>query len=345
MRRYGWTWVACDPWGYPTHHYGRWQLSARGSWFWVPSRQWGPAWVYWATTPTYVGWCPLGWNGRPVVNVFTYGGGHHGSSRWRDPYRAWTVLPTGSFGRGHVPRYRVDRTILDRDRPTFVMQHVPPGFAPPRRPTYQRADGSGALGRARAASGHVDAVGHDRCHPRSGYSPGRSQLAGVWCGHARHRSRAPRAVPNGTGSVRSRAALCGSARDRVGLRRTAAIARAPSQGSDGCERLTVRTRRRARYPNRDDGNDNDRDRREPPRHERASFSRRRRLAGAPRPGMSVPLGLRGSARSRRAARWRRLAAGRRPGRLAGGGDRGADRGGSRGGDSGSHGGAAPRRRP
>jgi hypothetical protein len=141
MRRYGWTWIASDPWGYPTHHYGRWQLSMRGSWFWIPSRTWGPAWVYWATTPTYIGWCPLGWNGRPVLNVFSYGRSVHTYSRWRDPHRAWTVLPIRSFGRTHVSRSHVDRRILDRDRPTFAMRHLAPGYALTRRPTSQRADG------------------------------------------------------------------------------------------------------------------------------------------------------------------------------------------------------------
>jgi hypothetical protein len=146
MRGYGWTWIAGDPWGYPTHHYGRWQLSVRGAWFWVPARRWGPAWVYWATTPTYVGWCPLGWNGRPVVSVFAYGSAGRIYGRGRDPYRAWTVLPTGHFGRSPVPRYRIDRTILDREQPRFVMQHTQPGFAPPRSPyrranSNQRADG------------------------------------------------------------------------------------------------------------------------------------------------------------------------------------------------------------
>jgi hypothetical protein len=140
MRYYGWTWIAGDPWGYPTHHYGRWHLNFRGSWFWIPSKTWGPAWVYWATTPTYVGWCPLGWNGRPVVNVFSYHG-THGYSRWRNPYRAWTVLPSGQFGGRHVPTHHVNRTVLDREQPTFAMRHVAPGYAPARGPNTQRADG------------------------------------------------------------------------------------------------------------------------------------------------------------------------------------------------------------
>ena len=44
-RRYGWTWIAGGAvWAYPTHHYGRWNLGARG-WHWIPSRRWGAAWV------------------------------------------------------------------------------------------------------------------------------------------------------------------------------------------------------------------------------------------------------------------------------------------------------------
>ena len=42
-------------------------LNAGGAWFWIPSAGWGAAWVNWAVAPGYVGWCPLGWNNRPVV--------------------------------------------------------------------------------------------------------------------------------------------------------------------------------------------------------------------------------------------------------------------------------------
>jgi uncharacterized membrane protein YgcG len=139
--RYGWTWLAHDAWGWPTHHYGRWHMSLHGSWFWIPSKRWGPAWVYWATSPGYVGWCPLGWNGYPVVNVFT-SYGHHYSHRYRDPWRAWTFVSHDRFGRGQVPHVRADRVHLDRDRPAFVMQHRPPGVAPPRSPYGRYAGGT-----------------------------------------------------------------------------------------------------------------------------------------------------------------------------------------------------------
>ena len=65
---YGMTWVSFDRWGWPTHHYGRWNI-ARNRWFWVPDHRWGPAWVAWAEAPGYVGWCPLGFDNRPLVSV------------------------------------------------------------------------------------------------------------------------------------------------------------------------------------------------------------------------------------------------------------------------------------
>jgi hypothetical protein len=130
---FGWTWIAHgDVWAYPTHHYGRWHVGPRG-WFWIPSRRWGPAWVYWAVSSDYVGWCPLGWNGRPVVGVFAYGRAY--SSRWRDPFRAWSVVGRRSFGGRHPGRsVYVDRIRLSRERPAFVLQHRAPGIAPPRSP-------------------------------------------------------------------------------------------------------------------------------------------------------------------------------------------------------------------
>lgn len=96
LRPYGWTWIAHDPWGWPTHHYGRWGISA-GAWFWIPGRHWAPAWVSWAYAPSYVSWCPLGWNDRPVlqiVNVNVFGGRHY------SPWDAWTVLPRRHFDGG-----------------------------------------------------------------------------------------------------------------------------------------------------------------------------------------------------------------------------------------------------
>ena len=73
---FGYTWCSYEPWGWAPYHYGRWGFNNYG-WFWIPGRQWGPAWVSWAVGPSWVGWCPLGYYNRPVVvfdSVFHRGG-------------------------------------------------------------------------------------------------------------------------------------------------------------------------------------------------------------------------------------------------------------------------------
>jgi len=136
--RYGWTFIGYDPWGWATHHYGRWGLSLAGAWFWIPSSGWGAAWVDWAVAPGYVGWCPLGWNNRPVLGFWGHGtrsayyrGNRHG---YDDPWRAWSVVPTNSFrGGSAIDRARVDpRSFTGSRAPTFVEQATPPSVAIPR---------------------------------------------------------------------------------------------------------------------------------------------------------------------------------------------------------------------
>jgi hypothetical protein len=64
----GWTWISYEDFGWATYHYGRWiRLQDRG-WFWVPGREWGPAWVSWRTGGDYVGWAPLPPRGRGEVD-------------------------------------------------------------------------------------------------------------------------------------------------------------------------------------------------------------------------------------------------------------------------------------
>ena len=58
---WGWYWISDDDeadWGWVTYHYGRW-IHDRGTWFWVPGNDWGPAWVDWRRSDSYVGWAPL----------------------------------------------------------------------------------------------------------------------------------------------------------------------------------------------------------------------------------------------------------------------------------------------
>jgi len=54
----GWTWVSYDPFSDP-FHYGTWVWVSGYGWCWEPGYVWGPAWVTWAWTDSYVGWAPL----------------------------------------------------------------------------------------------------------------------------------------------------------------------------------------------------------------------------------------------------------------------------------------------
>jgi hypothetical protein len=150
LPRYGWTWVGYDRWAWPTHYYGRWGVTNAGAWYWIPSRQWGPAWVAWSISPDYVGWCPLGWNGRPVYSfngtvTTTTGSNFRGS----ESFRGWTVVGSRYLGSRDISHHVVDRTIISRDRPVFVTQ-----YTAPRAPTYivertatRRGSGAGREGR------------------------------------------------------------------------------------------------------------------------------------------------------------------------------------------------------
>jgi len=88
-------WIAGDPWGWPTHHYGRWGFSVGLGWYWLPGRSWASASVYWALGGDYVSWCPLGWNDYPVFGNWGVGGVHVGL---HDGWRGWTVIPRRHYG-------------------------------------------------------------------------------------------------------------------------------------------------------------------------------------------------------------------------------------------------------
>jgi hypothetical protein len=97
IHSYGWTWIGRDAWAWPTHHYGRWGY-ARNTWFWIPGRTWGAAWVSWSFADDYVSWCPLGYDSRPV---FAFSAGY------RRAWDHWT-MPRRTFeARGYAHDYRV----------------------------------------------------------------------------------------------------------------------------------------------------------------------------------------------------------------------------------------------
>jgi hypothetical protein len=69
-------WVSYEPWGWVPYHYGRWAFVPAFGWCWVPPVRggvfWGPGFVAWVRTPTYVAWVPLG------PRETYYGHGHYG---------------------------------------------------------------------------------------------------------------------------------------------------------------------------------------------------------------------------------------------------------------------------
>jgi len=69
-------WVSHEPWGWVPYHYGRWAFVAPFGWCWLPPVRgavfWGPGFVAWVRTPTYVAWVPLG------PREIYYGHGHYG---------------------------------------------------------------------------------------------------------------------------------------------------------------------------------------------------------------------------------------------------------------------------
>ncbi len=69
-------WVSYEPWGWAPYHYGRWAFISAIGWCWVPPVRgavyWGPGFVGWVRTPTYVSWVPL------APGEIYYGHGNYG---------------------------------------------------------------------------------------------------------------------------------------------------------------------------------------------------------------------------------------------------------------------------
>ncbi len=99
-------WVARDPWGPLTYHYGSWNLHPGYGWLWFPSAIYSPSHVYWYWGPSYVGWIPRGYYNR-------YYGGLGFGLRWGlygwagglwDPFNTWIFCPSDylGYGRGYT---------------------------------------------------------------------------------------------------------------------------------------------------------------------------------------------------------------------------------------------------
>jgi hypothetical protein len=208
--RFGWTWIGAGAWSWPTHHYGRWGY-AGSRWFWIPHRRWAPAWVAWASAPGYVGWCPLGFDNRPVISITNITVINNGP-RWH----GWSVVPDHPFRSGNgfaVSRYAIGGSALGRvPASRFSVRAAAPEApaasfsrgAPLRGPAFRSAsttrgtavtrgsaiarDGGAAIGAERRLGARAPAVGTTRgavapaargaaaAPPRSQISPAERRL-------------------------------------------------------------------------------------------------------------------------------------------------------------------------
>jgi uncharacterized protein DUF6600/FecR-like protein len=132
VRPYGWTWVGYDRWAWPTHHYGRWGFHGN-RWFWVPGRQWAPAYVSWGVAPGYVSWCPLGFNNQPVF-ALSVGFGNF--------WTGWTAVPRSQFARHHVSQWAVAPDRLGAA--SFARAAAPPVPVPAMRRAVPRVVANGS---------------------------------------------------------------------------------------------------------------------------------------------------------------------------------------------------------
>ncbi|GFE57727.1 FecR family protein [Geobacter sp. AOG1] len=106
-------WVSYEPWGWGPYHYGRWSFVTNVGWCWVPPTvgavYWGPGYVGWVHTPTYVGWVPL------APGEIYYGRGYYGP---------WSAnIATSTINRTIVQKYRninVRNGVTVVNRTTFL---------------------------------------------------------------------------------------------------------------------------------------------------------------------------------------------------------------------------------
>ena len=121
----GLTWVSYEPWGWLPYHYGSWFWESAYGWLWRPGSAYAPAWVYWSYSPSYVGWCPIGYYGhaddRSTRNPRGGDGGAHRIPHFRGRVdltridtRGWNYAPSTRLG-GR----------LDPSRDILRGEHVP----------------------------------------------------------------------------------------------------------------------------------------------------------------------------------------------------------------------------
>jgi hypothetical protein len=220
---FGWIWVGGSRWSWPTHHYGRWG-HARNRWFWIPNRHWGPAWVSWVSAPGYIGWCPLGFDNRPIISITNV--------TVIDPYirRSWTFIPSHHFVRNVYVRNHVVVPALIAPQQRFAVMQAPAApatvrVAAARRPLGAPTAVQSVMPRSAGAAGRSPAVSSAPAPSRAATS--RSAAGASVSRPAVESSRTPARAP----AVRATRPTTSAPVDRADAVRAAAPRRAPAAGA------------------------------------------------------------------------------------------------------------------
>jgi len=107
--RGGMTWISYDPFGFVTHHYGRWGWTSGYGWYWIPGVYYSPAWVVWNMSGSFFGWAPMGFYNRPVY--WGYNNWHHD---------LWNVVDVRHIRNRHIYNYTVWDRNLTSHFPTYT---------------------------------------------------------------------------------------------------------------------------------------------------------------------------------------------------------------------------------
>ncbi len=220
---FGWIWVGGTRWSWPTHHYGRWG-HVNNRWFWIPNRHWGPAWVSWVSTPGYIGWCPLGFDNRPIISIthFTV----------IDPHirRSWTFIPSHHFVRNVYVRNHIVVPTFRTPQQRFTVLRAPAApatvrVAAARRPLGAPTASLAVTPRSAGASGRTPSISSAPAGSRAATS--RSAAGAPLSRPAVEPSRSPARAPAVPASRPATSAPAG----RADAARSAAPRRAPAAGA------------------------------------------------------------------------------------------------------------------
>lgn len=150
---YGWTWIADEPWGFVTSHYGRWGYSSRIGWHWMPRTGFSGAWVGWSSPVgawgNTIGWSALGFDDRPIGRLGYRSGGRAVSrDDSRRAGRGWTFVNRSDMGRAGARHRRIDLPVEAIERAMVWNADTAPDRS-------FREDRRGSSGRGGSAPGAV----------------------------------------------------------------------------------------------------------------------------------------------------------------------------------------------